>query len=846
MVTGAHGAASWDCRQAADSDQWTCDSASADATAVPASEASAGTELESPAPTEVPDAPANQPEPETDIPGPAAVAAVSQPPVESTSTPRPLADEPDDSTGEAENPVANTSATDKMLPTVEPVDEVLETPVAEDPYGEWALCPPVPDRGITFTDEEPDDDAIITQMTGLQATVYSETIFELHGKAAIQRGNQRIAADQLVYDSEAGVLDAKGNVQLDEPDYSISGSSARMLVNQDQGEIYDVEYQAFRKHARGTSEVLTQKNKNWRRFKKATYTTCPPGSNAWALKGRKVILEDDKGEGTGKHVFLKLKDVPVFYTPYLSFPLDDRRKTGFLVPTYGHSQESGTDVRVPFYWNIAPNYDATITPRYLSRRGVQMIGEFRYLTPSHQGKLDAEYLPSDNKFDNRNRAFYSLEHRGKLAPRISIGARAKHVSDKTYFDDLGSSLSVTSTTHLEQTANASYAGNGWSLTTLVQNFQTVDESIPNQDRPYKRMPQLLFNMSPKPAPLGTRVGLRAETVRFDQDDRVRGTRIDLKPEFSRPFTGSAYFVTPTASLRYTTYNLDDQAPGESSSPSRTTPILSLDSGLFFDRDIPWTSKRMVQTLEPRLFYLYVPDDNQDDLPVFDTAKYDFNFGQLFRDNRFSGADRQGDANQVSVALTSRILDPASGVEKISGSIGSIVYFRDREVVLPGETSETDSTSNVVAGLRLDPTEAWQVSSGIQWDPNTVRVDRGSVNLRYWPDKGHLANLSYQYRRGVLNQIDASSLWYLTPSWHGVFRYWYSLRDDKLLEALGGVEYESCCWAFRTLVRKFVNTSEGDQTTAIMFQLELKGLTSVGHAIEDLLEEEIVGYGEAPW
>jgi len=846
MVAVSSAAPTWDCQQAANGGGWVCRSAAQTGTA-PAVAPTATKSAAETAGLATGSAPAASEDTAIDT-------VPREPPAEETPAVAPVAPAPDplpepdpeSAADEADDPESAAAAPAKMLPVVEPIDEYIETGTTDDPYGDWALCPPVEDRGITFTDEEPDKDTIITQMTGLQATVYSETVFELHGQAAIQRGNQRIAADHLVYDSEAGTLDAKGNVQLDEPDYSLSGSSAHMLVNQDQAEIYDVEYQAFRKHARGTSEVLTQKDKNWRRFKKAIYTTCPAGSNAWQLKGRKIILEDDKGKGTGKHVIVKLKDVPVFYTPYLTFPLDERRKTGFLVPSYGQSQESGTEISVPYYWNIAPNYDATITPRYLSSRGLQMIGEFRYLTPSHEGKLDAEYLPSDEEFDNRNRAFYSIEHVGKLAPRVSVAVRAKHVSDKTYFDDLGSSLNVTSTSYLEQTANATYAGNGWSLTTLIQNFQTVDETIPNQDRPYKQLPQLLFSMAPKSGPLGTRFGVYAQTVRFEQNDRVRGRRIDLKPEISRPFTGSAYFVTPTAGLRYTTYDLDDQTPGESSSPSRTLPILSLDSGLFFERDLPWTSKRLVQTLEPRLFYLYVPDDNQDDIPVFDSAKNDFNSGQLFRDNRFSGADRQGDANQVSVALTSRILDPASGIEKVSGTIGSIVYFRDREVVLPGETPETDSTSNVVAGLRLDPTEAWQVNSGIQWDPNSFRVDRGSANLRYWPDKGHLANLSYQYRRGVLNQVDASTLWHITPSWHGIFRYWYSLGDDKLLEALGGVEYESCCWAFRTLVRKFVNSSEGDQTTAIMFQLELKGLTSVGHAIEDLLEEEIIGYGQAPW
>ena len=284
---------------------------------------------------------------------------------------------PESAVDETDDAESETTAPDKMLPVVQPIDKYVELGTADDLYGEWSLCPPVEDRGITFSSETLDKDTIVTQMTGLQATVYSETVFELRGKAAIRRGNQRIAADHLVYDSEAGILDAKGNVQLDEPDFFLSGSSARMFVNRDEGEIYDVEYQAFSKHARGSSQVLTQKNRNWRRFKKATYTTCPPGSNAWQLDGRKIILEEDKGEGTGKHVVVRLKDVPVFYTPYITFPIDDRRKTGFLVPSYGHSQQSGTEIRAPFYWNIAPNYDATITPRYLSSRGLQMIGEFR-------------------------------------------------------------------------------------------------------------------------------------------------------------------------------------------------------------------------------------------------------------------------------------------------------------------------------------------------------------------------------------------------------------------------------------------------------------------------------------
>jgi LPS-assembly protein len=792
--------ADWNCRPAADGDAWVCDAASAGAAQFAAVSAEA-------------DAPVGEEPPETP-----------------TSDSAKLGDEP---------------------PAIRPQEPLTEDGAArsiptEYDYGTWSLCPPMPRRDVTFSDGPADDGKITTELTGLSATIYQEQIYELEGEAVAQHGNQRIAADHLIYDAEAGTLDARGHVQLDEPDYALSGSRARLLIGQDRGELYDVEYQAFEKHARGTAEVASQKNKNLRRFKKATYTTCPPGKNAWQLNARKVILEQDTGVGTAKHVYVELKDIPVFYSPYISFPIDDRRKSGFLVPSYGQSQESGTELRVPYYWNIAPNRDATITPRYLSRRGLQMIGEFRYLTPRHEGQIDVEYLRHDEELDDRNRALYSIDHVGRLAPRLGISAKAKHVSDKTYFDDLGNSLNVTSATHLEQRADATYAGDGWFVQTLVQNFQTIDETIPSADRPYKRLPQLLFQLHPKTAPLGTEMELRAETVRFDQNGRLTGSRVDLKPEISRPFTGTAYFVTPRLGLRYTTYNLHDTAPDEPSSPSRTIPIASLDSGLFFDRNLTLASSRMVHTLEPRLYYLYVPEKNQDDLPVFDTAKFDFNFQQMFRDNRFSGADRQGDSNQLTLALTSRLFDPASGVERIAGSIGSIVYFRNRDVVLPGETPETDSTSNLVGGLRVNPGAAWQMGGGLQWDPQTTRVDRASVNLRYWPDRGHLANLSYQYRRGVLQQIDISSLWYITPSWHGIFRWYHSLRDEKLLEGLIGVEYENCCWAFRTVVRNFINDSGGDSTTLLLFQLELKGLTSVGHAIDDLLEDEILGYGEAPW
>jgi len=576
---------------------------------------------------------------------------------------------------------------------------------AEDSYNPWGLC------GARSIPELPDADLVGTELSADKAESQGQ-IYVLIGNAVIDRDGRRVQADQIRYNELLGEVKADGNVHLDEAGLSVYGSSATLQLNSDQGEIHDVQYEVFSQHARGQAELARQESKTRKVFQKGTYTTCDANREAWRLNAREVTLHEDEGVGVARHTWLEIGDVPVFYTPYINFPIDDRRKSGLLVPSWGSSQNSGTEISAPYYWNIAPNYDATITPRVLSKRGLQIQTEFRYLQPGYSGQLDVEYLPRDSEYNDEDRTLVRINHSGRPLKRLTTEVHATNVSDDQYFEDLGTSLAISSTTHLERLAAATYYGNGWGLTGRVQDFQTVDSTILPANRPYKRLPQVLFNANPRTRPYGLELNLASEAVQFDHDDLVKGSRLDLKPMISLPLGGAAWFATPAAGVRYTQYNLDNQTSGLPDSPDRITPIASFDSGLFFDRSTSLLGKGMLQTLEPRAFYLYVPEKDQTDLPIFDTNLRDFNFSQMFEDNRFGGADRMGDANQLTLAATSRLLDPATGTQFASFSLGEIFYFRDREVTLPGAVAEEQSSSNIVAELDVRLSQSWKATGGI--------------------------------------------------------------------------------------------------------------------------------------
>jgi LPS-assembly protein len=549
--------------------------------------------------------------------------------------------------------------------------------------------------------------------------------------------------------------------------------------------------------------------------------------------------------GTAHHAWITFKRVPIFYSPYLTFPLSDQRRSGFLAPSYRVSSASGLELTVPYYLNLAPNYDATVGLRGMTERGVQLQGEFRYLTTRGQGQLGLELMPDDRKFGS-GRSAVSFQHTGYFAERWSANVNFNRLSDRQYFEDLGTNLAIASQTFAERRADVYRWGNGWYALGRLQSFQTLDRRLPGGSRPYERLPQLMAVYRPAERNRQVNFSGTAELVHFDRRDSVTGVRMDLRPTVSYPIRGTAGFIEPRATLRQTLYSLDGTAPGAKRTPTRTIPTFSVDSGLFFERNLEIRGQSLVQTLEPRAFYLFTPPTNQDDLPVFDTGRFTFAFAQLFREDRFSGADRVGDAHQVALALTSRVLDPAGG-ELVRGSVGQILFLRDRRITLPGQARETDSVSNLVGEVSANLGRRWRVLGGLQWDPHATRTERSTVALRYQPDPLRVVNAAYRFLRqapgvvGSVEQMDLSFAWPVARHWRAVGRWNHSLPDNRMLEAFGGLEYESCCWAFRAVGRRYLSSTEGEHTNAIFFQLELKGLTGIGRGTVSFLERSIPGY-----
>ncbi|MCB1758985.1 MAG: LPS-assembly protein LptD [Gammaproteobacteria bacterium] len=670
----------------------------------------------------------------------------------------------------------------------------------------------------------------------------------LQGGVEVLQDESLLEADSVSYARDSETMDASGNVYLERPGLRLSAERGHFELATDQGELEGVSYRLSDRGARGNARSADIKSKQLTHFKEIDYTTCRPGENSWQLQAEHLEIDRESGTGTAHHAKVRFMGVPFLYLPYATFPIDDRRKSGFLYPSFGHSDRNGADVSIPYYFNIAPNFDATLTPRVLSKRGAMLAGEFRYLLPSHEGEVRAEILPDDREVEDRTnstRGAFSTLGSGDLRPGWNYRFDINYASDNDYLDDLGDSLAVTSARHLERVGVLSYQGDDWKLTGMTQYYQTIDDTISLSSRPYHRLPQLLFELNKPRQHYGLNYHLRSEYVRFDHsdDNKVQGHRFDLQPGVSLPLTRSWGFLTPRASLRYTRYALENQGAGLADDPDRVLPTLSLDGGLFFDRSGSWLGEAITQTLEPRLFYLYTPHDDQSEIPNFDSSAASFNFSSLFRDNRFNGSDRVGDANQLTAALTTRIISDASGSERLRLSIGQIFYFRDREVQLSGSTVNEESSSSLAAELSANPSDNWRFSAGLQWDPHASndQVERGSFSMRYNDDSERLFNLGYYYTRDSVDQTDLSTRWPLGSRWSMVGRWTYSHLYQETTRAFAGLEYDSCCWRVRLIGQQLLTDVEDDPVNSILVQFQLKGLGGWGRADDQFLEDNIAGY-----
>ena len=673
----------------------------------------------------------------------------------------------------------------------------------------------------------------------IQADSSSGTVTEwlLQGNVQIDKSGKRLLADQVTYFSKTGRAVAEGNVILQQPGLTIRGESGEILINGNTGEIHNSRYELPSRAAWGTADSIYVLDPKHTRLVNITYTTCLPTKKDWELHADQIVLDQEKSVGVARQVVLRFKNVPVFYTPYMSFPLDDKRKSGFLVPSLGHTDINGTIVATPYYWNIAPNRDATITPRYYANRGAQLGLEYRYLHENGKGMLAGEYLP-DDELTNDDRGVFSYQHNSHYANGWSLDANLNHASDRDYFKDLGGTLLLSSITNLEQRIDLGWRKDTWRFRTRVQNFQPVGDT----NETYRRLPQLLLDGAPEGKVDGLDFPIHAEMVRFDhENDVTTGNRFDLYPAVRYDYRQPGYFVTPKAGLRYTRYDTDDPTNTLPDSKTRTLPVFSMDSGLFFERNDRFAGRDVVHSLEPRLFYLYVPNRNQDALPVYDTARYTFSFAQMFRENRFTSADRVGDANQLTLAITHRSLDTHTGDEIFRIGLGQILYFRDREVTLPNRPVGIQSSSEMIAEIGAHFGQHTIATAATQWDPDQEEISRSSARLQFRSDNQHILNLSYRYEKDDFEQTDMSFIWPISQKWTGIGRWNYALDDNRTQGLLLGVQYETCCWLARIIGRSYILDEDEDRTQSILLQLQFKGLGNFGNKIDELLERTIFGY-----
>nr|WP_233176223.1 LPS assembly protein LptD [Dyella sp. ASV24] len=719
----------------------------------------------------------------------------------------------------------------------------------------------------------------------------NQSIYHLEGNVKVDRADQRIQSDVTDYNQDTTDFDARGNVRYQEAGQLTSSDHIRGNQDASTAIADNVAYQMLTNRGNGVAVQGQMLDDQRSRYFVATYSTCDVGNHVWEIHAKDIRMDKETGEGVAHNATMYLYNVPFFWLPTFSFPINDDRKSGFLTPSIGSSSRSGFTVSAPYYLNLAPNYDATLDPRIYADRGVMLASEFRYLIPGSLGQINFEFLPHDNgqsdpdgtaDTEGKNRWLLKYYDHTQIYGPWSLNIGINRASDRNYLRDFGNDLYTAS---IGQLTSSTYIWGGgkwwnkvyWTATFGGDYYQNVDYSLPDSSVQYKRWPRATFTVD-YPINRWLDVGANTEAVAFRKDEAVEGNRLDLYPYIQADFQGAAWFVKPRVAYRYTGYDLIGNyqqygftgagpngtgllTPGQTSpftngSPSRSLPIVSIDNGLIFDRSTSLFGTNYTQTLEPRLYYLYIPYRNQNNIPLFDTNLMSFDTWELFTPNTYSGADRQINANNLSAMLTTRLLDN-NGVERLSIDFGQIRYFAQQLVQLPSGINTITPTTNwsgsdYVIDLTSQLNDDWKVTSQYQWNPNTSLTDLGAIGVQYRLKTDGVVNFSYRYRRqpGVetplLEQYDASVVYPLSDRWRLIGHWAYSVLDKKTVEALAGVQYDSCCVALRLVARRYVNTYDtttqlGSTNTAIMFEVQFKGMGNFSGQSENILRNGILGY-----
>ena len=689
-----------------------------------------------------------------------------------------------------------------------------------------------------------DRDAIFLRADKLEGA--SQKMIEASGHVELRTRRQTVLADWLQYDVDNDEMWAKGNVTLRQGIDWITGPEAKFKRDTEIGFFTQPEFHVGENASRGSAGEIQFNGPNRYFVKDASYTTCVAGNDDWYLRAVDVDLDRSRLVGTAHDATIYFMGAPIIYTPYLSFPLSNERKSGFLTPVLGTNSSRGVEFSLPYYFNLAPNYDATLTPRYMTKRGLQLNGQFRYLFPDTAGEIDAEGLNDRVTDTGRYGLLWKHNQNISAVPGLAGYWNLQKVSDNTYFADLSDRLTVTSQTNLPREGGLAYSRGPFGLLVRMQTFQTLQDPNNPIIPPYFREPQVLARLDPVEW-YGLEFAGNAEYVRFRQPALTDADRTVLYPTIAWSRRGNAWFFTARTGIHLSTYNLEDPNAPEKNI-NRSVPISSLDSGLVFERDANYFGRDFVQTLEPRAYYVYIPFREQSNIPVFDTAIDDFNFSQLFTENRYLGSDRIGDANQITLAVTSRLLDPASGEERMRLAIGQRYYFSSQRVTL-SEPPRTANSSDLLFSGEGKITDTFSAAGTYEVNINGRQTQEFDIGVRWQPTLGKVLNASYRYNRQTidpntgalttLKQIDLSGQWPV-GNWSLIGRWNYSVVDRKTLEGVIGAEYNGGCWAFRIVAQRLI-TNVQQVSNSVFAQIELNGLARLGTNPIDVLRRSVPGY-----
>lgn len=708
---------------------------------------------------------------------------------------------------------------------------------------------------------DPDDLPLVVEADEIRGRPDLETVAE--GKVVLQRGPVVLRADRLTFDQPDATVRAKGGVRLEAQGNLFAGSELQLQVQRFEGYLLDPEYFFARTQAGGNAERIDFIDRQRSRVTNATYTSCPrdgSGGPAWVLSAQRVKMDFEANEGIAEGAVLRFYGVPLLAAPVLSFPLTDERKSGWLPPTLNLDSRSGFELAVPYYWNIAPNRDATFTPFVLTRRGVGGEGEFRYLEDTDRGELRLSLLPRDRAVDRTRGAFHGIAEGDRFG--LHYATHVQRVSDDLYWKDFprfGPAITPRLLAQDLTVDRRSLFGADWSAYARVQHWQVLQDVDPTTRiaSPYQRSPQVGL-AGAGALPLGLAYDVQTEFNRFtlpDGEDRTRptGQRAHVLGVLSRPWRAPGWWVEPKLTLNAASYAIQDTRGAAERNASRVIPTASVDAGLLFERDARWFGRDLQQTLEPRLLYVNTPFRDQSGIPLFDTAAKDFNDVSVFSENAFSGVDRVSDAHQLTAGVITRLIEPGSGAELLRLGVAQRVIFRDQRIT-PDGTPLTQRFSDLLllGSSRLSPT--WSADAAVQYQTDTNKVQRSVASVRWSPGPFRTLSAGYRQSRELSKQFDVGWQWPVygpapgaqpqagacKGTLYSVGRTSYSIRDRRITDSLVGFEYDAGCWIGR-IVAERLSTGRTEATTRLMLQLELVGLSRLGSNPLKVLKDNIPGY-----